>query len=232
MLMLLWAASSGPREIITGGSHAQTAVPTATASATQQPGGVRRSPQQHRTQRPARVLDLSWVGELVEALLLLGGGWLLWLGVRAFRDRLLAREHPTRIAAEFETQPDPEVVAQRVSSALAEQLNGLAAGTPRNAIVRCWVLLEDAARDLGVGPAAAETPTEFITRFLHRLDVDPRPAGQLAHLYHAARFSTHDLVEADRDTARRALVSLQADLAVISSGGAAVAADPADGTVR
>lgn len=215
LLMLLWAATSGPGRVVSGGPHAQTAVPTATATPRPAPQG-RRTTDRQPPPKSSGTLDLSWLGELVEAGLLLGAGWLLWLGGRAIRDRALARDHPTRIAAPFETLPDPADVAERVSSDRQEHLARLAEGTPRNGIVRCWVLFEEEAHDLGVGPAPSETPTEFLTRFLHRLDVDPRPAARLAGLYHEARFSSHELTEADREAARQALLDLHADLAAVA----------------
>jgi hypothetical protein len=221
LLMLLWAAISGPGEVVAGGPHAQTAVPTATATVTT-PEGQRSPSQRQPPPRSGSGLDLSWLGELVEAALLLGAGWLAWVGVRAVRDRMLEREHPTRIAARFDVVPDPVAVAERVASDREEHLGRLAEGSPRNGIVRCWVLFEDEAVELGVGPSPSETATEFLTRFLHRLDVDPRPAGRLAQLYHEARFSTHELTEAHREAAREALLSLHQDLTMAAPGRASV----------
>lgn len=224
LLMLLWAAISGPGQVVAGGPSAQTAVPTATASANAPPQG-HRTPLPRQQPPPSRnAVDLSWLGELVEAALVLGAGWLAWVGIRALRDKMLEREHPTRIAARFDVVPDPVAVAERLASDREAHLERLAEGTPRNGIVRCWVLFEDEATDLGVAPSPTETPTEFLTRFLHRLDVDPRPAGRLARLYHEARFSTHELTEAHRGAARGALLSLHQDLAVIAAGRVGVAA--------
>jgi len=225
LLLLLWAASSGPGQVVSGGPHAQTAVPTATATATPAPTGRRERPPQQQAER-AHVLDLSWLGELVEAGLLLGAGLLLWWGARVVRDRVLDRDEPTRIAAEFDVVPGPEAVAERVSGDREQHLERLAEGTPRNGIVRCWVLFEEGARDLGVGPAETETSTEFLTRFLHLVDVDPRPAGELARLYHEARFSTHELTEAHRDAARRALLGLHHDLGAATPGPARAGGGP------
>ena len=227
LLMLLWAAISGPGQVVAGGPSAQTAVPTATASANAPPQG-HRTPLPRQQPPPSRnAVDLSWLGELVEAALVLGAGWLAWVGIRALRDKMLEREHPTRIAARFDVVPDPGAVAERVASDRDEHLARLAEGMPRNGIVRCWVLFEDEARALGVGPGPSETPTEFLTRFLHRLDVDPRPAGRLAQLYHEARFSTHELTEAHRESARQALLRLHQELALVAPRRTTVDASPA-----
>ena len=53
----------------------------------------------------------------------------------------------------------------------------------------------------------AETATEFVVRFLHTLDVDPRPVATLAALYHEARFSTHELPADARTRAERRLAA-------------------------
>lgn len=225
LLMLLWAATSGPGQVVAGGPHAQTAVPTSTATPPTPPAAQRSPSQRQPPPRSGSALDLSWLGELVEAALLLGAGWLAWVGVRAVRDRMLEREHPTRIAARFDVVPDPVAVVERVACDREEHLDRLAEGTPRNGIVRCWVLFEDEAGDLGVGPLPTETPTEFLTRFLHLLDVDPRPPGRLAQLYHEARFSTHELTEAHREAARQAVLSLHRDLALVAPARASVGGD-------
>jgi len=227
LLMLLWAASSGPGQVVSGGPSAQTAVPTATATASAPPRGRPSQAQHQPPPRSGGRLDLSWLGELVEAALLLGAGWLLWVGGRSARDRMLARDHQTRIEASFDVVPDPAAVAERVASDRDEHLARLAEGMPRNGIVRCWVLFEDEARGMGVGPGPSETPTEFLTRFLHRLDVDPRPAGRLAQLYHEARFSTHELTEAHREAARQALLRLHQELALVAPRRTTVDASPA-----
>jgi hypothetical protein len=69
-----------------------------------------------------------------------------------------------------------------------------------------------------VARAPAETPTEFITRFLHRLDVDPRAAATLAELYHEARFSTHPLPPDARARARAAVEQVHRDLSTAGVG--------------
>jgi hypothetical protein len=216
MLMVLWAAGSGPGQVASGGPRAQTAVPTVTASVSADVRGRSAARHQQPPARPSRPLDLSWLGELLETGLLVGGGWLLWLGARAVRDRMLEREHPTRLATPFDVVPDPADVADRLTASRHEQLARLGEGVPRNGIVRCWLLLEEEADELNVGPDPAETPTEFVTRFLHRLDVDPRAAGRLARLYQEARFSSHELTEEHRDEARQALLTLHADLSVLA----------------
>jgi hypothetical protein len=51
-----------------------------------------------------------------------------------------------------------------------------------------------------------------VIRFLHTLDVDPRPVAELARLYHEARFSSHDLAPDARSRAQAALEGIRQDL--------------------
>jgi len=51
-----------------------------------------------------------------------------------------------------------------------------------------------------------------VIRFLHTLDVDPRPVGLLAGLFQEARFSTHPLPADARSRAELALAGIHADL--------------------
>jgi hypothetical protein len=74
------------------------------------------------------------------------------------------------------------------------------------------VLLEQTAADAGVERRPAETATEFVVRFLHTLDVDPRPVATLARLFHEARFSSHDLPADARERARAALDGIRVGL--------------------
>jgi hypothetical protein len=218
LLLLLWAASAGPGQLASGGPRAHTAVATVTASPSA-PAAAARQALRRPLKGAARPLDLAWLGQLVEAALLLGACWLGWLLVRWLRDRQLAREHEKRLDASFEALPEPEAVAERIQADRDAQVDRLTEGSPRNGIVGCWILMEEGARELGVGPRASETPTEFLTRLLHRLDVDPRPPARLAQLYHVARFSSHPLTEEDRHAAREALDALHADLAVLRAAG-------------
>ena len=51
-----------------------------------------------------------------------------------------------------------------------------------------------------------------MVRFLHSLDVDPRPVGQLAQLFLEARFSTHPMADDARPRAEQALAAIHQDL--------------------
>ena len=93
------------------------------------------------------------------------------------------------------------------------QLDALQHGTPRNAIVACWLELEDAVRASGVAPAPHQTAQELTQQVLRDLAaVDRASISELARLYREARFSGHAMTETDRAAAQSAIERLHADL--------------------
>jgi hypothetical protein len=152
--------------------------------------------------------DLLAVGVLVGALLLLRSAWpLLADWVR----RLLPRRHE---AVELEPVADPERARDALVRDEDRRRSALSAGEARAGIVACWVTFEEAAEAAGLPRRRSETPTEFVVALLHALDVDPRPVGVLAGLYHEARFSTHPMHEDSRARAEDALAAIHRDLRV------------------
>lgn len=123
------------------------------------------------------------------------------------------RERPRD--AGFDTLPD---VAAQVVDDRDAQLAALGHGQPRNAIVACWLRLEEAVAGAGLPRRPSETSAEFTTRVLAGLSVDAGAIHELARLYRVARFSTHDLGETDRDRAVAALRRLHDDLEQATCG--------------
>ena len=82
----------------------------------------------------------------------------------------------------LDLEPLPDIEAGRETLRRDRERHdaALAGSDVRNGIVACWVLLEETAAEVGVTRQPAETATEFVIRFLHTLDVDPRPVGDLA----------------------------------------------------
>ncbi|MHA7238318.1 DUF4129 domain-containing protein [Arthrobacter sp. TMS1-12-1] len=66
-------------------------------------------------------------------------------------------------------------------------LAGGGADTP-DAIIRCWLELERACTEVGIGRTAAQTTSEFASTVATVLDLPPRPLTTLNHLYQRARF--------------------------------------------
>lgn len=115
---------------------------------------------------------------------------------------------------------DPEasdwgaVISAELAATATEQLSGLTRGSPRNAIVACWMRLQDATRSAGVPAEESETSLEFTVRALRRLDLDPAAITTLSELYREARFSDHAMTEQQRTEAVGALVVLAGQLTV------------------
>lgn len=105
-------------------------------------------------------------------------------------------------------------VPRALSRSARRSLDELRQGTPRNAIVRCWVTLEDAVAEAGFPRDPALTSEELTAEVLHRYAVGRRAIETLAALYREARFSTHELDESHRTHAVRALHALRDDLDV------------------
>lgn len=103
-----------------------------------------------------------------------------------------------------EPEPDPDAV----ETALADTLAGLDRGTPRNAVVACWVRLEELAVAQGLPRHPSDTPAEFVTRALEAYRLDQAVLERLADLYREARFSEHALTEAHRAAAGSCLERL------------------------
>lgn len=123
--------------------------------------------------------------------------------VRALQVRRVRR----RRAAE--PLPDPVVAVRESVDRALQQLD---VGTPDNAIIACWVALQDAVREAGVEPRDSETPSELVLRVLSDLPVERTALMGLASLYREARFSHHPLAEIDRANARGHLSAIRRDL--------------------
>lgn len=107
-----------------------------------------------------------------------------------------------------EVEPDPEAVETTLVGTIA----ALGEGSPRNAVVACWIRLEELATARGLERHEADTPTEFVARALEAYGLDEAALEDLADLYREARFSRHELTEEHRDRARACLERLVAGL--------------------
>lgn len=102
----------------------------------------------------------------------------------------------------------PEVLLEGAGA----RLEHLATGAPTDAIVACWVRLEDEVTAAGLKEDRSRTSTEVVADVLGEYDVDAEALAELAALYREARFSEHALTEAHRARARDALTTVHVDL--------------------
>jgi hypothetical protein len=75
----------------------------------------------------------------------------------------------------------------------------------RDAVVSCWLRLEDVAADAGRRRRPAQTPTQFTAGVLERVTDDRDAVAELLGLYHRARFGSRPLPD---DAAVRAADAL------------------------
>ena len=210
-LVMVLAASTGPEGMI-GNLSAED---SSTRTGPQEPDATSVPAEFGTDKRPFEKMHTGlgdWLQDLFFLALLLLGLWLAAGAVRLVVLRL-ARELP---AKQLVLDLDPSSLAEAGREALRQDRElhdaALAESDVRNGIVACWVLLEEAAANVGIPRLPAETATELVMRFLHALDVDPRPVARLATLYHEARFSTHELPADTRRQAEQALAEIHADL--------------------
>jgi hypothetical protein len=147
--------------------------------------------------------------------------WVIWMIFRyAWRNapRMSSRTVPRRAIHALPALPDELVETAEARLAL------LQVGAARNAIVACWVDLEDSASAAGLPRHPAETSAEYTIRVLHTWDIAPAALGGLAELYREARYSRHPVTEQHRDEAIARLMTIHADLQRVSDEAAAAAA--------
>ena len=101
----------------------------------------------------------------------------------------------------------------RLAEAVESGLQAVDSGTATDAVIACWVALEDAAASAGVAREPSETPAEFTVRVLGVGGISEPELLGLAQLYREARYSTHGSTEEARTQARAALIRLRDDLA-------------------
>ncbi len=164
----------------------------------------------------------GWWMRAIAVVLAVVLGRVAWITVRfwweVFRNRRRRERGPT--GARFDTLPAvPEPVEVHVD--LDAHAAVLAEGAPRNAIVRCWLLLEDDVAAAGMPRRASETTVEYTGRVLAAALVDPSASAavdELAELYREARFSAHVLDDDRRATAFAALRTIHAALRPVAAG--------------
>jgi Domain of unknown function (DUF4129) len=155
------------------------------------------------------VLSLLTLAAAVVALILLARG-----ERRAFQRRLMYDE-------EEESPPGDwaALLSVELGQAAAEQLLELTRGTPRNAIVACWLRLQVATRRVGLRTEPSETSREFTVRALRLLHLDGTAIATLSELYREARFSAHEMDESQRSQAVAALDVLARQLGARPASG-------------
>ena len=212
VLLLVWGATAGPLQVI--GEWRD--VPAQTDESSDEPRFDLGDP-------PSTVLSdeeveqgrgQAWLQDVIDMLALATAlVALAWLARMALSQLRLPQK---RQVIEDEPLPDADRARDVLARSRDDQERALEQGEPAEGIIACWVAPERAAEDAGIPRLASETPTEFVVRLLHGLDVDPRPVAALAWLYHEARFSSHRMGPEARDRARASLAAIHADLRLVA----------------
>jgi hypothetical protein len=190
----------GPLDLAT--ATATSATGSATASAVPQP------------------FDVPWLRPLVLGVLIAAGvvmlaGTLVAVAVvakRLWQDRW---QPPDVQLALADQEVTVDLVASReaLEAAAVHMRRALRTGSPRNAVVRCWLLLVDSLERHGVEPHPAQSATEFTRFALTQVSADRRAVEELTALFLEARFSEHEMHESDRERAVAALDRITTSLA-------------------
>lgn len=192
-----WVPGVPPVKLLT-----QTAPPRPTAAETAVPGHLVIN----------SVLVIGWAPILIVfAVLALAGLLLLvayWLRRRRPPPQRLPGIDGTlgEVSAYAETTADVPTL-QRGLALAADVLES--GREPRDAIVRAWLGLQEAAEDSGLRRRPAETPTEFTTRVFDSVEADRAAAAALLAVYLRVRFRSVPATEADVEVARRSIRRLR-----------------------
>jgi hypothetical protein len=208
--LLSWSATVGPQGVI-GERQTTSVVDEPDENTTSEQESEDSTPSD--SERPSRDRGLGgWVRD-AGLFIVLGAGLLVFgLVLRGLVSVIRRRLPDEQLVIPLEPLPDLDAGRSAVERDQELQREALAGSDVRNGIVECWVIFERAAAEANVARRPAETATEFVVRFLHSLDVDPRPVGELARLFHEARFSSHPMASDARTRARRALAGVHRDL--------------------
>ncbi len=210
--LLVWAASTGPGELIGQPRDASVVEPVPDTPSP----GPGKHPDTDGVEPASQGADAlgsltGWVQDVTAFLVVVAG--LLVVGRILGHVFVRLREDLEELVLPLDPLPDLDKARAAIEREEDKQREALAGSDVRNGIVECWVLFEQAAAQADLGRRPAETATEFVVRFLHLLDVDPRPVAALERLFHEARFSTHPMPADARARAVDALARIHQELA-------------------
>ncbi len=176
------------------------------------PGGSGGKQEQHLQQGGSLgpvAMTFIYVMLIVFALALLA---IIWRRAQPSRRRRAAVPVATQLAAEDTFDDIGAGLAGDLSRTVESGMAALDQGAPRDAIVRCWMMLEEAVIRAGLDRNPALTSEELTVAVLSRYEVRAAAIAELAGLYREARFSSHALGEPHRRRAVRALNAVRDDL--------------------
>jgi hypothetical protein len=193
-------APSSPRRIPSPSDGAFKACPVGTVRSLQG-----KCIKVHQLQLDGVAVAIAWLLKLIGVAFIV----VLTLFIYSARPQRKERGEPIPDVEEVPILPS---VAEAITEDADALLAALREGSPRNAIVACWIRLEQSVERAGLQVRAGETSTELTIRSIRRYPIDRSSIVALAELYREARFSSHPITEDMRTIAIAALQQLQADL--------------------
>jgi len=214
LLMVMFAARSGPERIFAGPLHDPSFRPVTPSFSIMLPpgGGPPRLDHVHSHHNPF-LAALGWVIKVAALVCLM---WLLYRGARKLLEHLKDRQGRTKpkgpAHVDFDVLDDPEPLIEEIRQGADEQFELLLAGHPRNAIVACWDRFEERAERVHTSRRPWETSSEFTLRLLDAVSADAAAVSRLEALYREARFSAHEIDEGRRQAAVEAMRAIHLSL--------------------
>jgi hypothetical protein len=196
------AREGGYTRALPATTSATTTAPTLLGNGSSPTAATGSSPPGEMQDRPASPV----VGEVLLVLVLLlvlgGTAWLVTSLLRSGRDVVRGRDlAPPRSAG--------TAVRDALPPAAEQALIAIEQPDAREAVVRSWLLLGEAAAVVGLPARPAETAAEYAARIAAELDVPGGELDRLADLSREARCSQHEVGEAERAEARTLLHRLR-----------------------
>lgn len=214
VVLVAVVGSSGPVRVWTAPAPSREAAPSAPLDVAGRDAG-RGDPGAvpWTTPEPSRAFAI--IGDVISVLALgalaVVTVLLVRRAVRAMSRLVAALRRPDPEQVPFGAPVDPlDVTPVRLRPMLEHALR--AEVPPRNAIVACWLQLEEDVAASGLARETWETSVEYSTRVVAAGSVDRGPIEALAALYREARFSEHLMGEEHRRAAADALGRVRASL--------------------
>ena len=216
LVLVTWAASIGPDQVLSGGraERIQEPEPTASTSAPPQGDPLDELRNQDRGEPPGWLAAIAFAVEMLTVAVVL---FLVSRLLRKLRQLWLLRSPRRRLRRSedvpFEVLDSAALVTEAMSDDAEEQRELLAiTGEPRNAIVECWHRFELQAVRAGVDRRPWQTTAEFVLEVLDLVGADRGAVAGLAELYREARFSDHPMTDEHRSRALDDLDVIHASL--------------------
>jgi len=215
LVLVTWAASIGPDNVVSGGhvDRIRPDEPSASTAVGDPKDPLAEERAKKRGEPPAWLGTLAWIVEIltlgVVAFLLLRLARKLG---QLWRFRTRRRRAPPE-DVEFEVLGSAAHATEVIEADAGEQRAGLVeTGEPRNAIVECWHRFEVQALRAGVERQPWQTTSEFVLGLLDLVGADRGAVTRLAALYREARFSDHPMADSHRQAALAALDDIHRSL--------------------